>query len=532
MAASLRQSSRCTLLPALIAALLVTAPRACAQAAQAAPKPSTADKRKNEMASIKALPECSLAKTNKTCRLTVDRSKPVAPPTIQMYSGQGVTVVVENPKPFERYFLDYSSGQANLKPDVASSIVQGLLPSVQKLGEFKVQGFDPGDKKTDMCANMKNIPKLNPGEVDDVRQIAQACVEQLAERDIDIYRKLEPFIAPDSITPVGTAMPALPCPLQQCIEGFLDSENIFSTKISSILSDTTLKANTNPATKEPDDIAMGKLAALQKLADAVATDLQGYKQRLSDIPVKKADLQNWGFEDCVNLIDPPKASEDDKNPIQCIAIQSNGDAPGIYDNMVTRTIIYSLNILNLVSNSQEAAPDPSKKKLLATLSLNFAEGPKSGSSSLRWEASAGALFSSLPIRSFSPAPVFTNGTITDKKVSQNLLYPTVVPFAAANYRLTNDLGWTRWKSNIYWTGAVGINPNTVSADFATGLSLSWRALMVSGLCHFGHDVRLTQGLSVGESLGPGFNGTLSTQTYWTASFALGLSVRVPSLTGR
>lgn len=122
--------------------------------------------------------------------------------------------------------------------------------------------------------------------------------------------------------------------------------------------------------------------------------------------------------------------------------------------------------------------------------------------------------------------------ITDNRVSQNLLYPTVEPFAAGNLRLTNDFRWSRWKSNLYWTGAVGINPNTVSADFATGLSLSWRALMVSALCHFGHDVRLTQGLTVGQSLGPGFSGNLSTETYWKASFALGLSVRVPALTGR
>ena len=113
-----------------------------------------------------------------------------------------------------------------------------------------------------------------------------------------------------------------------------------------------------------------------------------------------------------------------------------------------------------------------------------------------------------------------------------MLHPTVVPFAAGNYRLTNDLKWTRWKSNWYWTGAVGINPNSVSADFGTGLSLSWRALMLSALCHFGHEVRLTQGLHVGESLGAGFNGSVPTQTYWTESFALGVSIRVPSLTGR
>jgi hypothetical protein len=201
--------------------------------------------------------------------------------------------------------------------------------------------------------------------------------------------------------------------------------------------------------------------------------------------------------------------------------------------MVTRTITYALNTYNLVSYSQEATPDPTKKKLLATIAINFADTPKqSVRSAFRWEAAAGAFFSSLPVRSFSAAPVFTNGVITDKIVAQNVLHPTVVPFAAGNYRLTNDLPWGRWKSNLYWTGAVGINPNTVTADFATGLSLSWRALMVSGLCHFGHDVRLTQGLTVGESFGASFNGSIPTQTYWTESFALGLSIRVPSLTGR
>lgn len=119
----------------------------------------------------------------------------------------------------------------------------------------------------------------------------------------------------------------------------------------------------------------------------------------------------------------------------------------------------------------------------------------------------------------------------DNKVAQNILRPTVVPFAAANYRLY-DLPRTRWRSVIYWTGAVGINPNTVSADFASGLSVSWRSLMFSPLWHYGHDIRLTQGFYVGESLGAGFKGNLPTQTYWKSSFALGVSIRVPSLTGR
>jgi hypothetical protein len=278
--------------------------------------------------------------------------------------------------------------------------------------------------------------------------------------------------------------------------------------------------------------AVNELNALQKSADSIATDLQGYKQRLADLPTTPSEIANLGIQDCGNFLDDPPPLIG-KKKVQCIAIKSRPDTPGVYSNMATRTVTYALNTFNLVSNAQEAAPDPSKKKLLANVNLNFAEKPKDVfRSSLRWEASAGAFFSTLPIRSFALAPVFTGTVVTDKKISQNLLYPTVVPFAAANYRLTNDLSWTRWKSNLYLTGAVGINPNTVSADFATGLSMSWRGLMLSGLCHFGHDVRLAQGLKVGDSLGASYSGSIPTETYWTPNFAVGLSVRVPALTGR
>src|ERR1700721_456680 len=65
-------------------------------------------------------PECSLSKTNESCTLTIDRSNPVAPSTVQMYSDQQLTVIINNPLPFERYFLDFTSGQATVAPDVAA----------------------------------------------------------------------------------------------------------------------------------------------------------------------------------------------------------------------------------------------------------------------------------------------------------------------------------------------------------------------------------------------------------------------------
>jgi hypothetical protein len=79
---------------------------------------------------------------------------------------------------------------------------------------------------------------------------------------------------------------------------------------------------------------------------------------------------------------------------------------------------------------------------------------------------------------------------------------------------------------------VGVNPNTKTADFAVGPSISFRALMISALAHWGHENRLSDGFTNGENLGATFTGTVPTDTHWTTAFALGFSVRVPALIGR
>jgi len=508
--------TKCTFLSALVMALLCLALTADGQQPTADQEPAI-DQTK-AAPDVSKLPECSLGKTNESCKLVIDRRNPVAPPNVQMYSDQTLTVIVKNPLFFERYFLDFQTGQAVLTPDVASSIVQGLLPSLAKTQ------FRTAAPPADPCASaIAAAPTA--GHVADVVSVFQDCLSQLARQATDIYRRLEPFVAPASVMPVQNAISESPGDLLQPITAFEKSEIALSSKITTIAGDTNLK---NSVLDAP---AILQLSNLQKLADAVANDLLGYGQRIAELPTA-AGLKKNGFQDCKSIIKVTAAEQN----IQCVAITSRRDNERVYQKMVTRTITYSLDALNLVSNPQEAAPDPTKKKLLASVVINFADTPTKFAgiphTPFRWEASAGVFFSTLPIRSFSVAPVFNNGVITDNTVAQNILRPTVVPFAAANYRLTNDLGWTRWKSDVYWTGAIGVNPNTVSADFATGLSMSWRALMLSALCHFGHDVRLTQGFHNGQSLGPTFNAKLPTQTYWTESFALGVSIRVPSLTGR
>jgi hypothetical protein len=464
---------------------------------------------------MRDLPECSLAKTNRTCKLMIDRSNPLSPSTVQMYSSQALVVLLENPNPHERYFLDYQSGQVSLLPDVASSIVQGLLPSFAKAGEFhNAIAFIGKTSTVDPCADPAITATTAPDSGTIASQVTkfQNCFATLAQNSIDIYQDLEILVAPDSHTPPGTPTGSGDIDdIQADITKFLAQENAISGRITYI-------SNTNKAT---DAVAIQQLSALQKLADAVASDLLGYSQRLSDL-----DEFDNRSRPCIDI------NKKEKDPsVRCVSIAISPDNERAYDNMVTRTITYSLNALNMVVSSQEAVPDPTKKRLLASIPVNFADSP-SKPTSLRLEASAGTFFSTLPIRSFSVAPVFSGGTIINNVVAQNVLHPTVVPFAAANYRISNDLPHIRWRSAIYLTGAVGINPNTVSADFAAGLSMSWRGLMFSPLWHYGHDVRLTQGLYVGELLGAGFKGSLSTENYWKSCFAIGVSIRVPALAGR
>ena len=76
------------------------------------------------------------------------------------------------------------------------------------------------------------------------------------------------------------------------------------------------------------------------------------------------------------------------------------------------------------------------------------------------------------------------------------------------------------------TGGLGISPYSKSADFAAGVSLSYRLHMVSPVVHFGRDVRLTNGLYLGEALGNG-PPALSTERYWVRKFAIAITLRVP-----
>jgi hypothetical protein len=228
------------------------------------------------------------------------------------------------------------------------------------------------------------------------------------------------------------------------------------------------------------------------------------------------------------------------------AILDPRDEPhGINTNLrktLGRQTVYAINSVNEVAASVASVPTTAQKKSIATITVLYADP--------RFEVSSGALFSTLPNRSFAnqtivtqnPGGVPTQGNVV---IAQTITRPSVVLFAGANYRLGHDFAWLfdQRRGAFYLTGVVGLNVSNTTAEFGVGPSLSWRSLMFSPLVHFGHDVRLTQGEQVGQVWcnATAANGSIpkcsgnppapTSEKYWKAAFGFGISVRIPAVFG-
>ncbi len=141
---------------------------------------------------IRGLPDARWRKQITDCKLIIDREKPLSSsrnpdvfePKAHRHSA--------HTKTFEPVFLDYQSGQATLTPDVASSIVQGLLPSLGKISEF--YEYDGGLSRhatTDQCAASSITDVAIPAPlvlVKDMMRDVLGCLTQLSIKAIAIYR--------------------------------------------------------------------------------------------------------------------------------------------------------------------------------------------------------------------------------------------------------------------------------------------------------------------------------------------------------
>jgi hypothetical protein len=207
--------------------------------------------------------------------------------------------------------------------------------------------------------------------------------------------------------------------------------------------------------------------------------------------------------------------------------------------LLGRQVVFAVNVVNNVATSTTVVAT-TQKKAVCSITVLYADP--------MFEVSAGVFFSTLPNRSFSNQTLVTHNpdgspVLGNVVIAQSISRPTVEPFVAGNWRLGHDFTWLgQRRGAFYFTAALGINTNNgTTADLGVGPSISWRSVMLSGLYHLGHDTRLTQGEFVGQVWcnATAADGSIpkcsgsppspSTERYWTSAFAIGISVRIPSV---
>jgi hypothetical protein len=202
-------------------------------------------------------------------------------------------------------------------------------------------------------------------------------------------------------------------------------------------------------------------------------------------------------------------------------------------------VTYTVNAQNEIASSVLSLPAATQKQALATITVLFA--------SPRFEGSAGTFFSLLPNKTFSNVTdtVVTGGvpTAVDVRIDRTRTDPPlVIPFVAANYRISNEFTWMGHRRGaLYATLGLGLNPYNTQVEYMGGFSFSWRLLMFGPLVHLGHGSYLTQGEKMNQvwcvygtpaSGGPpacmGAPPSPSTKMYWTGAFAFEIGVRIPT----
>jgi hypothetical protein len=473
---------------------------------------------------------CSTEKVNHNCTLTIDRTNLLQPPTLQMYSSAVVTVKITNDHPFETLSLDWQSSNASLMPDPIATIFTTFNSTFAKVAlatnsvngakalRALVQANNASKTPSDFCAPSVLVSS----------SAAYTCIVQLSEDSKIGAGLFSPLINPDSVV----------YPDQKYNGSFSD---VRQAAICAVFGpDTPAQDPTIPkcpsasrdlvsdqaniaawVTNNKTDPANGDIAALSTYTNGLVTALAGFAENLIDLGIPT------GTRTFVlgTILDPARRSIPDQVPQSCNASAKDEPAPAAQKGLVQRTITCAVNVINLVANSQDTVPTASLKKLLVSVTVNYAD--------TRIETSAGVLLSALPSRSFAASSTYTGTppTVSQITAKETDTRPLIVPFAALNVLLRDWICGVR-RCGFYATGLAGVNPNTTTADFGAGFSFSWRTLMVSPVAHFAHDVGLTNGITVNEPLGTSFSGSLPTKQFWTTSWGIGLSYRIPLITGR
>lgn len=452
--------------------------------------------------------ECNPGITNNTCTITIDRESASSPLTIRVKNSAVVTIhVIKRPTDkvgFDATFADVAT------PDPTNAILSAFLPGLKAvMAEARTKGgamnmYALGSRRGDFTelksagvaallkrldwiqaqqnGVRKELEKLKSDfdaagkKVDDFQNVSSGDWSSSKHVLPMELRDLDAALSPtaDSVPPLGV------------VSALHEALTIVEKSFAVLEPDTT----TTQTDLDKLSGSLNEVAANQTLLESSVASFQAAQIALTQTLA------------ALRKIDPAKALSKDQ-------------PYGPNTSKLGRGLAVKVSATNVISKTATA---------LATVTVNWISTP--------WEVSAGVLFSNLVNRTFQATPIIANGQAKldasgkgSSQITTSITRPSVIPVALAHYRLGEVAVGDR-RVAFLLTAGLGVSPYSSSADFAAGATLSYRTLMVSPLLHFGRDLRLTNGLVLGQELGSS-PPALSTERYWVKKLGIAITLRLP-----
>jgi hypothetical protein len=458
---------------------------------------------------------CSFTALNGNCTLTIDRLRPVMPPTIYARHGSVITVTVLHPSPFEDLTLDLKSATAIVPTDTFKSVFDALSPTLQK-AEIVLLGATPPAR----------VPQTTTTEIEDILKEQNALLAAIMNH-APIMRSQDALALIQKAT---QAPPGNICLSEKYQPNPWVSFDAWKTKVDQGL-DSALTINFSGATNldavdkliatlagridalKQDEATSDKRAILTSNQDKLDAAWEALKPTLLKLQLLKTVVdsyqkQNNSFTN--RIVDFQSGNKNDLNE------QWTLDYANSLSAKVKSAVADPPKDSNAAALSNLITPPPDKQPVV-TVTVLYQTPP-------RIEVSTGLMVPMLPYHSYASAEAASGGTITGYVVQESKTY-TVVPVAQMNI-VAKDWVMHQQRAALFGTVAVGYNPATSNVEFGVGPSFSWRSIVLSGLADIGRDTQLAGGFTVGESLGT-TSVTPLTSTIWSVKPAIGISVRIP-----
>lgn len=435
-----------------------------------------------------------------TCQITVDRYSLGSPLPVQVPPKTNVIVIITNQRPHEVIQASIAN-DAVAVPDIAGGIL-GKLAS--PLGGLV---FSPPPQ------GRAGLLELAQKRADDLEKLKSAQEDAYAVL-MKVYGAyvapscLQAYVSFDAAAGVCTQMPLVSNLALAEDQKVVVFEKARVDAISGLM--LTLTPNL-PKDEGALDNLFNTICPPDKPGGSIPADCALFKRNEDRIDALLSALKA--------KTNDPTVVKTVNNLINALSLFTPVPATvlPVYTEAANRKLTIKLNAQEQIGNTTTA---------LATVVITWQQ--------TNWSLSTGVVPSTLKNQTFANSPVYhSDGTPdidgTGKVLTQVTVaktYPGIIaPVFLVNYRLHNfqtDQG----RLAILFSGGLGLNVATKSADFALGPSLQWGSIVFSALLHYGRQTELTSGVHVGDHLGTSPPAVPIVNAYKPA-FGIGVTYRLP-----